>query len=81
VLTRHTVNGTSKVRIPITKLFAIYSHPLLDVIIECILDNSDPFSPTMIDVEVFSSEKKQGEILHFKKVSSLEWKHNAAIAL
>ena len=36
----------------------------------------------MMDVDFFSSEKEQGEILHFEKVSSWEWKkHNAAIAL
>jgi hypothetical protein len=66
---------------PITKPFAIYSHLLLDITIECILDNSDHFNPTMMDVDFFSSEKEQGEVLHFEKVSSQEWKHNGAIAL
>jgi hypothetical protein len=67
----------------ITKPFAIHSYPLLDITIQCILDNADPFNPTMMDVDFFSSEKGQGEVLHFKKVSSesQEWKHNAAIAL
>jgi hypothetical protein len=83
VLMRHmAVSGISQVRMPITKPFAIYSHLLLDMAIECILDNSsDPFNPTMMEVNFFSSEKKQGEILHFEKVSSQEWKHNGAIAL
>ena len=81
MLTRHTVTGISKVKRPITKPFAIYSHLLLDIAIECILDNSDPFNTTMMEVDFFSSEKKQGEILHFEKVSSQKWKHNGAIAL
>jgi hypothetical protein len=34
-----------------------------------------------MDVDLFSSEKGQGEVLHFEKVSSQEWKHNGAIAL
>jgi len=77
----HTVSGISQVRMPTTKPLAIYSHPLLDITIECILENSDHFNPTMMDVECFSSEKEQGEILHFEKMSSQEWKHNGAIAL
>ena len=58
-----------------------YSHELLDIAIECILDNSDHFNPTMMDIDFFTSEKEQGEILHFEKVSSQEWKHNVVIAL
>jgi hypothetical protein len=84
VLTRHTVNGISQVRMPITKPFPIYSHPLLDIAIECILDNSDHFNPIVtMDVEFFSSEKEQREVLLFDKVSesSRDWKHNATIAL
>ena len=65
----------------ITKPFPIYSHLLLDITIECVLDNYDPFNPTMMEVDFFSSKNKQGEILHFEKVSSQEWKHNGAIAL
>jgi hypothetical protein len=78
----HTVSGISQVRMLITKPFAIYSHLLLDIAIECVLDNSDHFNPTMMDVNFFSSEtEEQGEVLHFEKVSSQEWKHNGAIAL
>jgi hypothetical protein len=62
-------------------LFALYSHLLLDISIECMLDNSDHFNPTMMEVNLFSSEKGQGEVLHFQKVSSQEWKNNAAIVL
>jgi hypothetical protein len=81
LLTCHTVSGISQVRMPITKHFAIDFYPLLDIAIECILDNSDHFNPTMMDVDFFSSEKEQGETLHFEKVSSQEWKYNATIAL
>jgi len=85
VLTRHTtvVNGILQVRgaDSITKPFAIHSHPLLDITIEWTLDNSDHFNPTMMDIDFFSSEKGQGEVLHFEKMSSQEWKHNASIAL
>ena len=63
------------------KAFVIYSHLSLDITVECILDNSDHFNPTMMDIEFFSSEKKQEEILYLEKVSSWEWKHNGAIAL
>jgi len=66
---------------PITKPFAISSHLLLDIAIECIPDNSDHFNPTMMEVNFINSEEKQGEILHFEKVSSQEWKHNAVIML
>jgi hypothetical protein len=81
VLTRHTVSGISQVRMPIIKPFSIYSHLLLDIAVEFILDNSDHFNPTMMHIDLFSSEKDQGEILHFEKVSLQEWKHNGAIAL
>jgi hypothetical protein len=63
------------------KPFAIYSHLLLDITIECILENCDHFHPTMMDVDFFSSEKEQGKVLHFEKVSSQEWKNNGAVAL
>ena len=63
------------------KPFAIHSHLLSDITIECTLDNSDHFNPTMMDVDFFTSEKGQGEVLHFEKVSLQEWKHNAALVL
>ena len=34
-----------------------------------------------MEVDFFSSEKKQGEILRFEKLSPQEWKYNGAIAL
>jgi hypothetical protein len=61
-----------------------YSHGnLLDITIECLLDNSDHSNPTVtkMDVDFFSSEKGQGKLLHFEKVSSQEWKHNGVIVL
>jgi len=63
----------------ITKPLVIYSHPLLDIAIECILDNSDHFNPTMMDVDIFGSER--AGVLHFEKVSSREWKVNATMEL
>lgn len=62
-------------------LVILTHHPWLDISIECTLDNSDPFNPTMMEVDFFSSEKKQGEILRFEKLSPQEWKYNGAIAL
>ncbi|KDR73388.1 hypothetical protein GALMADRAFT_1341969 [Galerina marginata CBS 339.88] len=54
---------------------------MTDISIERLVDNSNQLNPTVIIVEVFSSEKKQGEALLFEKTSSQEWKHNGTIAV
>jgi hypothetical protein len=60
----------------------LHSHPLLDITIECLVDNSsNHLNPTMMSVEVFSSDMGQREILLFEKTSSREWKHNGTIAV
>ena len=65
----------------ITKPFVIDSHTLIDIAIETILETSDHFKPTMMDVDIFGSEK--AVVLHFEKVlsESQEWKYNATVEL
>ena len=59
----------------------IYSQSFLDVVVECNLEDSDHPDPTMMNVEIFSAERKTGEALVLKKVSRLVWKHHGDVKL
>ena len=59
----------------ISKLFSI----LLDIVLECNLEDTDHPGPTTMNVQIFSPEKKTGEALIFKKISGLVWEHHGSV--
>ena len=54
---------------------------LLDIVIECTVDDPDHPGPTTMNVEVFRPERATGEPLTLEKISSLAWQHKDAIKL
>ena len=61
----------------ISKLFLI----LLDIVLECNLEDTDHPGPTTMNVEIFSPERKTGESLILKEISRLVWKHHGSVKL
>ena len=59
----------------ISKLFSI----LLDIVLECDLEDTDHPGPTSMNVQVFSHERKTDEALILEKVSRLVWKHHGGV--
>ena len=54
---------------------------LLDIVLECDLEDSDHPGPTTMNVQICSTGSKTGEALILKKISRLEWKHHGDIKL
>ena len=52
---------------------------LLDIVLECNLEDTDHPSPTTMNVQVFSYERKTDETLILKKVSRLVWKYHGVV--
>ena len=50
---------------------------LLDIVLECNLEDTDHPSPTTMNVHIFSPERKTGEALILNKISQLVWKHGS----
>ena len=61
----------------ISKIFSI----LLDIVLECILEDTNHPGPTSMDVQIFSAERKTSETLILEKISQLVWKHHSSIKL
>ena len=59
----------------ISKLFLI----LLDIVLECNLEDTDCPGLTMMDAQIFSPERKTDEALIFKNISQLVWKHDGSV--
>lgn len=70
----------SQVRLIITNSIRIFS-TVLDMVIECTLEDADQPSPTMMNVTIVSPQRSTGEPLVLQKISPLEWKHNDGIDL
>ena len=54
---------------------------LLDIVIECTVEDPDQPGPTTMNIEVSTPERRTGETLTLEKISSLEWRHNNTIKL
>ena len=54
---------------------------LLDIVLECILEDTDHPGPTTMNVQIFSPERKTGEVLILEKISRLLWKHHGDVKL
>ena len=54
---------------------------LLDIVLECSLEETDHPGPTTMNVQIFSSERKKGETLTLEKISGLVWKHDGSVKL
>ena len=54
---------------------------LLDIVLECNLEDVDHPGPTTMNVQIFSPERKTGEALILRKISRLVWKHHGDIKL
>ena len=54
---------------------------LLDIVLECNLEDTDHPGPTTMNVQIFSPERKTGETLILEKISRLVWKHHGDIKL
>ena len=61
----------------ISKLLSI----LLDIVLECNLGDTDHPGPTTMNVQIFSPERKTGEVLVLMKGSRLVWKHHGSVEL
>ena len=61
-------------------LISIFSI-LLDIVLECILEDTDHPGPTTMNVQIFSPERRTGEALTLTKISRLVWKHHGSIKL
>ena len=65
----------SLVRSLVSNLFSI----LLDIVLECNLEDTDHPGPTTMNVQIFNPERKTSEALILEKVSRLVWKHHGAV--
>ena len=54
---------------------------LLDIILECNLEDTNDPGPTTMNVQIFSPERKTGEALILNKISRLVWKHHCSVKL
>ena len=54
---------------------------ILDIVLECDLQDADHSGPTAMNVQIFSSERKEGQALILKKVSRLVWEHHGTVEL
>ena len=54
---------------------------LLDIVLECNLEDIDHPGPTTMNVQIFSPERKTGEALILDKISRLVWKHHGSVKL
>ena len=65
----------------VSKFSSLISKFLLDIVLECYLDDADDPGPTTMNIHVFSPERKTGEVLILKKISRLVWKHLGTVKL
>ena len=54
---------------------------LLDIVLECNLEDADRPGPTTMNLQIFSPETKTGEALSLKKIFRLLWKYYGSIKL
>ena len=54
---------------------------LLDIVLECNLEDTDHPGPTTMNIEIFGPEREMGETLILKKISRLVWKHHGSVKL
>jgi hypothetical protein len=54
---------------------------LLDIVLECNLEDTDHPAPTTMSLKILSPERKMGEALILKKISRLVWKHHGSVKL
>ena len=54
---------------------------LLDIVLECNLEDTDYPGPTTMNVQIFSPERKTGDALILNKISQLVWKHHGSVKL
>jgi hypothetical protein len=64
-------------RLLISELFSI----LLDIVIDCLLEDNDNPGPNMMNLQIFSPERKTGDALILKKISRLVWEHHGNVKL
>ena len=76
---RMTSEGDRQFRLLISefKLFSI----LLDIVIECSLEDTDHPGPNTMNVQIFNPESEMGEALMLKKISRLVWEHHGNVKL
>ena len=54
---------------------------LLDIVLECNLEDIDHPGPTTMNVQIFSPERMTGEALMLDRISRLVWKHHGSVNL
>jgi hypothetical protein len=54
---------------------------LLDLVLECDLEDIDHPGPNTMNVLIFSPERKTGEALILKKISRLVWEYHGSVKL
>jgi hypothetical protein len=54
---------------------------LLDLVLECDLEDIDHPSPDTMNVQIFSAERKTGEALILKKISRRVWEYHGSVDL
>ena len=54
---------------------------ILDIVLECNLEDNDHQGPNTMNLQIFSLERKTGEALILKKISRLVWEHHASVKL
>jgi hypothetical protein len=67
----------SQFRSLISKLFSF----LLDIVLECDLEDTDHPGPTTMNIQILSPERKTAENLVLKKISRLAWMHHGSVKL
>ena len=54
---------------------------LLDIVLECNLEDTDHPGPATMNVQIISPEREMGEALILEKISQLAWKHHGTLKL
>jgi hypothetical protein len=72
---------TSESGRPFRSLISELLSILLDIVLECDLEDIDHPGPNTMDVHIFSSDRKTGEALILKKMSRLAWEHHGSVKL
>ena len=54
---------------------------LLDIVLECNLEDIDHPGPNTMNVQIINHESKTNEALILKKISRLVWEHHGSVKL
>ena len=65
--------------VPFIDIWAVLN--LLDIVLQCNLEDIDHPGPNTMNFYIFSLERKTGEALILKKISRLVWEHHGSVKL